>query len=168
MKRFTWLAALICLASTISNAQATGGIPVDTSIFHRIKQATDSYKVDTSAPPDDRITRKIIELRSLRGGFNVNEMLEFKIAEDRQKGETSAATLNTLSDFFTRGNGKRWLNNATVWIYRNYFSYKELKQLVRFYKTAGGKKMARDFPLIIVQSAMAVEIIRDYGSQSNK
>jgi hypothetical protein len=48
-----------------------------------------------------------------------------------------------------------------IHIYRQHFTYNELKQLVRFYKTSAGKKMAKDFPLIMMKSLIAAQIIHD-------
>jgi hypothetical protein len=126
----------------------------------RIMKEASAYKPDTTSPPADKITQKIIELRKLRGGFNINEAIAFKLEEDRQKGETPADVQKKFADFFTAGNGKRWLDNATIWLYRNRFSYNELKQLVKFYKTSAGQKMASDFPIIMLESLAAAEMLK--------
>ncbi len=47
--------------------------------FERIMSGVKEYKFDTSSVPDDKVTRKIIELRGLRGGFNINEAIDFKL-----------------------------------------------------------------------------------------
>lgn len=131
-------------------------------IFNRIDSSIKDFKPDTTTAPDDKITRKIIELRNLRGGFNINEAVDFKIQEDRQKKEMPEGILNQMHLFFESGNGKRWLNNATIWIYRQHFNYRELKQLVKFYKTSAGKKMASNFPVIMMQSLKAAEVIKGF------
>ena len=97
----------------------------------------------------------------MRGGFNINEVIEFKIEEDRQKNEVPKAELDKVANFFTSGNGKKWLNNAMIWIYRNHFTYSELKKLVKFYKTPAGQKMATELPLIMVKSLKAGEMIKE-------
>jgi len=109
-----------------------------------------------------------MQLRNLRGGFKINEAIDFKIEEDRQKNETSKTEMDKLSDFFKSGNGKRWLDNAVIWIYRSYFTYKELKQLVKFYKTSAGQKMATNFPIIMMQSLKAAEMIKDSYTEQQK
>ena len=130
------------------------------SIFERIAKSVKDYKIDTTNAPDDKITRKIIELRRLRGGFNINEVVDFKLEEDRQKKEIPVEELDRLSQFFKTGNGKKWLDNSAIWIYRQHFSYKDLRQLVRFYKTSAGQKMADDFPIVMMQSLAAAEMIK--------
>jgi len=135
-------------------------------IFDKLAAVMKQFQPDTTAPPNDRITRKIIELRQLRGGFNIDEMLQYKLEEDRQKKETPIEAINQFANFIQSGDGKRWLNNAVIWVYREHFTYKELKQLVRFYKTDAGKKMATDSPIIIIKSLQAAERIKEtYGQQ---
>jgi uncharacterized protein len=130
-------------------------------IFQKITNELKDYKIDTSEAPDDKITRKINELRALRGGFNINEAISFKIQEDETKGEVPKTTTDFLKQEFAMGDGKLWLDNATVWIYRRHFNYKELKQLVKFYKTSAGQKLANDFPFIMMKTLMAAQLIHD-------
>lgn len=138
------------------------------NVFKRVEKSMKEFTLDTTAAPDDKITRKIIQLRSLKGGFNINEALDFKIEEERQDKETNSVELDKLSLFFKSGNGKKWLDNAVIWIYRRNFNYKELKHLVKFYKTPAGQKMANDFPIIMMQSLAAAEMIKDIYTQQQK
>jgi len=148
-------------ADTAKHTQDFAGI-------ERIMKEVSTYKPDTTSPPADKITQKIIELRKLRGGFNVNEAIAFKLEEDRQKGETPADVQKKLADFFTAGNGRRWLDNATIWLYRNRFSYAELKRLVKFYRTSAGQKMASDFPVIMLESLAAAQTLKDAFEKEQK
>jgi len=139
---------------------------VASGIYERINKTMTDFKLDTSICPSDKIKSKILELRNLRGEFNINEVVRFKIEEDRTKNEVSKEEINKLSEFFNSGKGKRWLDNAVIWIYRRHFTYKELKQLVKFYKTSGGRKMSTEYPLIIVESLKTAELLKDiYISQ---
>lgn len=133
---------------------------VDLSVFERLTTEVKNYKPDTSAVPNDKVTRKIIEVRELKGGFNINEAVAFKIEEERQKKETPKEELDKMAAFFKSGNGKKWLDNAVIWIYRQRFTYKELRQLAKFYRTPAGKKMGNDFPVIMLQSLAAGEMIK--------
>ncbi len=130
------------------------------SIYDRITGQLTNFKPDTTSAPNDKTTSKIRELISLRGGFNIHEAVGFMIEEERRKGEKEAAQLDQLAYYFTRGNGYQRLNNAAIWIYRNHFTYKELKQLVNFYKTSAGKKMADDFPVIALKSMATAEMLK--------
>jgi hypothetical protein len=85
----------------------------------------------------------------------------FKLGEDEQKSETPKATLSYLKEQFTNGKGKQWLDNAVIHIYRDQFNYKELKQLVKFYKTSAGQKFATNFPFIMIKTLMAGQIIQE-------
>lgn len=159
MKKIT--AVFILLMSTIIiNAQTT-----DTGIFERLTAEMKEFKLDTSTAPNDKLTKKIIELRTLRGGFNITEAIAFKIAEERTKEGANKAEIDKMDAFFTTGNGKRWLDNAVTWIYRKQFTYEEVSALVKFYKTTAGKKMANSFPLIMVQSLKAAEDIQEQLKQ---
>jgi hypothetical protein len=126
----------------------------------RVQKAMDGFKPDTSAVPDDKITRKIIEIRSAAGKFNINDMIQFKFAEALQKGEMSKADFEKMSAYMEVGEGKRLLDNAVIWIYRSHFSYHELKKLARFFNSEAGKKWNREFPLVLLQSAKAAESIQ--------
>ena len=136
-------------------------IPVTgASIFEKITKGLESYKIDTSAPPDDKLSRMIFTLRNLKGGFNINEAIDFKIEEDRKKGEMPVSEINALADYFKTGQGKILLDNAVTWIYRHHFSYKEVKALVKFYRSSAGQKLATEFPIIMLKSLAAGEIIK--------
>ena len=150
---------LLIFASILASAQ------VDTAgkagAFQKIMAEVQSYKIDTTAVPEERITRKIRQLRYLKGGFNINEAIAFKMDEDEAKKEMPAETIEKLRKEFTSGRAKQLLDNATTWIYRQHFDYKELKQLVKFYKTSAGQKLATDFPVIMLKSLMAAQLIKD-------
>lgn len=160
-KLFFFPFLIIVLSSRIYAQNDSTKNPQIAGTFERIAREVQQYKIDTSAVPDDKVTRKIIELRELRGGFNINEVVAYKLQEDDKKNETPKATLKMLKESFENGKGKEWLDNATIHIYRQQFSYKELKQLVKFYKTSAGQKMAEVFPYIMLKTLMAAQIIHD-------
>jgi uncharacterized protein len=139
-------------------------------IFDRLTKDLKEYRPDTTAVPNDKITKVIIELRNLRGGFNINEAIEYKLEEDKQKKEISEADFESFSVYFKNGNGKKWLDNAVIWIYRQHFTYQELKQLVKFYKTPAGQKIATEFPVVMMKSLAAAEGIKNMymQGQTNK
>ena len=166
MKKNILLFVLIfCYAIVFAQNDSTNFHP---AIFDRIAKSTSEFQLDTTEVPADKITKKIIELRKLRGGFNINEAIDFKLQEDKQKGEVPAAEMEKLTSFFRTGAGKRWLDNAVIWIYRRHFTYNELNDLVKFYKTPGGRKMATDFPLIMMESLRASEMIKEAYEQQQK
>lgn len=162
MKKTHWILLLCLFAVKSSFAQTTDTANAKqlASVFERLTREMGGFKPDTTAPPADKVTQKIIELRSLRGGFNINEAIAFKLEEEKQKGEMPADAQQKMKDYFTTGNGGRLLDNAVIWIYRKQFTYDELKDMVKFYKTAAGQKMAEAFPLIMLKSLAAGEMLK--------
>ncbi|MES2776529.1 MAG: DUF2059 domain-containing protein [Bacteroidota bacterium] len=160
---------LLATAITASSQSDTALNEKQASIFDKISKGVKEYKLDTSLAPNDKITKKIIELRDLKGGFNINEAIDYKLEEDRLKGEIPATEFAKFSEFMKSGNGKKWIDNAVIWIYRRLFTYRELKQLIKFYKTPAGRKMSDEFPVIMLQSLAAGEMIKDlYSKQQPK
>lgn len=154
MKKYIFL--LFFLSHQYGNSQE------DTStIFDRISEKMKAFEIDTSAVPNDKLTKKITELRNLKGGFNINEAMEYKIIEARNKKELSESAYEDIKKFITVGNGKKWIDNSIIWIYRKHFSYKEIKQLVKFYKSSTGQKLAIEFPIIMIQSVKSAEFVME-------
>lgn len=139
-----------------------------TPIFEKIALEMKEFKLDTTAVPNDKLSKRIEKLRSLKGGFNINEAIEFKIAEERSKENAPTEELNKIEAFFKNGNGKKWLNNAVIWIYRKQFTLKEINQLIRFYKSSAGQKMSEKFPILMIQSLKAGEEIKENFVQQLK
>jgi hypothetical protein len=146
--------SILFLAHTSSYAQA------DSSIFNNIREAMMQFKPDYSTPPDDKITRKIKELRDLKGGFNINGAIAYKLGEDRKENKMPEKEWKALGEYMS-GEGAVKVNNAVTWIYRSHFSYKELQQLVKFYKTAAGRKMNKEFPLLMLKSMLVAQEVKD-------
>lgn len=167
MKSILLLGIFAIFLATSSFAQSDSS-KTNSASFEHISIALKNFKLDTSAVPNDKVTRLINELRNLRGGFNINEAIEFKIAEQKQKNELTSHEAEKLSIYFKSGNGKKWLDNAITWIYREQFTAKELKQLIRFYKSSAGEKMATAFPLLMMKSLMAGEAIKAMYDASNR
>ncbi len=167
MKKEIAATVVACFIATIGFSQAdTAENKTMPGIFSKLMQSAQVFQPDTTTPPDDKITRKIVKLRRLRGGFNINEAVDFKIEEEWQNKETPEAELEKKARFFKSGEGKRWLDNAATWVYRQQFSYKEIKKMVRFYKSAAGQKLAEEFPVIMIQLLKAAETIGEwYGQQ---
>lgn len=150
------IATLFCLlfVTILLHAQSSAA-----ETFQRISAAAENYVVDTTAVPDDKLTAAIKKLRRVKGGFNINEAILFKIAEDRNKGDITKEESDKLEDFFANKNGKVWLENAVIHIHRNIFTLSEVKQLTKFYQSEAGKKMSANFPVIMLQSMKAAEKI---------
>lgn len=130
-----------------------------TSIFKRISTELKNFHIDTTEPPNDKLTKKIAELRTLRGGFSIDEAIQFKLGEEKEAGKIAGTTPDQLKSYFTNGHGYTLLTRAVTWIYRNEFSLKDVKQLVKFYKTNAGQKLSARFPIIMLESLAAAELI---------
>ena len=138
------------------------------SIFQTLSKSLKEFSPDTTSLPNDKITRKIIQLRELRGGFNINEAIAFKLEEDREKNEIPKAEFEKFAAYMQLGDGRRLLDNAVNHIYRQSFTYKELKQIARFYQRPGGKKMAEVFPAVMLKSLAAGEMIKTLYENNRK
>jgi hypothetical protein len=160
LQRLTCLLFFSVLAFT-AFAQPATEAPKTPSVYESIMGELKDFKIDTSAVPDDKITRKINELRQLGGVFNINGAVAFKLEEERSKKEKPAAEIEKMAAYLQTGRGKTLLDNAITWIYRKEFTYRELKDLVKFYKTSAGKKTATRFPAIMLKSLAAAQIVHD-------
>ncbi len=163
MKKFITL--LFIIFTFCSHAQ---NVKTTAPIFEKIVLEMKEFKLDTTAVPNDKLSKRIEKLRSLKGGFNINEAIEFKIAEERSKENAPTKELDKIEAFFKTGNGKKQLNNAVIWIYRKQFTLKEINQLIRFYKSSAGQKMAEKFPILMIQSLKAGEEIKENYVQQLK
>ncbi len=160
MKRFIGFSIAYFMIVTSTFSQVEAGTSKRSTIFERLTKEIKEYRPDTTAVPNDKITNAIIQFRNLRGGFNINEAIEYKLEEDKQKKEIPESEFEKFSVFLKSGNGKIWLDNAIIWIYRKHFTYRELKKLIKFYKSSAGQKMAMEFPLIMLKSLAAAESIQ--------
>lgn len=136
-------------------------------IFQKISSTVKDFKVNTSAVPEDQFTREIRKLRVMKGGFNINEAILFKIGEDQQKGDLNKEEAEKLEKFFSTGKGKTELDNAVIWIYRDLFTITEIRKLTQFYKSSAGQKLSQNFPLIMVESLKAAEEIGKEYKKAN-
>ena len=138
------------------------------AVFNKITTEAMNFKVDTSAVPQDKLTKKIKKLIETKGGFNIYEAIQFKIAEDLNKKEISNSEAQKREQFFTTGKGKKWLDNAIIWMYRNQFSLSEIKKLTQFYTSSVGKKMTEKFPTLMLESMKSAEKIMEIYKQENQ
>ncbi len=157
-----YIYVLVIVFPTLIHAQSDTIQPRKiTNALQTIVEEVKNYKIDTSDVPHDRLTRKINELRSAKAGINIDDIIMYKINEEEEKNEKPKEITAALKKQFTSGKGKRLLDNATIWIYRQTFTYKEIKQLIHFYKTGAGKKLSRDYPVLLLKTLMATEKVHD-------
>lgn len=165
MSKLLFVLSLLCIS--FSGFAQTSIVP-DSSIFARIAKELKDFKADTSKMPEDSGTMAVQELRALRGGFNINEVISFKISEDSVKGDLSPKEAKELGQYFRSGQGKAWLDNAITRIYQSHFTEEEIQELVRFYQTPAGQKLANEYPIIMMQSIAAGQMVKDAFPQKKK
>ena len=74
--------------------------------YTRIMSQVQGYQIDTTTPPTDKTTRLIGQLRELRGGFNINEAVLFKIGEEENKKEKIEGRTGNDKDILYNWQGK--------------------------------------------------------------
>lgn len=160
MKKFLFITLLGCLLCVNVHAQnhvtQKENVP---AFMQRVTKEISEFKIDTTTVPNDKITRKIEELRKYRGNFNVNTLVDFMLQQEKNSHKIPEASYNKAYNFFKNGDGARWLHNAVIWIYRKHFTYKELKAMTRFYKSSAGQKWASEFPIVAIQNFLAAQQI---------
>jgi len=78
--------------------------------------------------------------------------------DEQQKDTTHAKGFyNELLKKVTTGRTSELIENSLVNLYRRTFTEKEIDELVSFYKTSAGKKMDKEFLLILVESVKDAE-----------
>jgi hypothetical protein len=119
-------------------------------------------KVDTSAPPNNRLTTQVRLLRDERGWFNIGAMIRLSIEGQRANDTThSKEYYDRLLEDCEHGNAHRLIDNIFVNLYRQCFTEAEINQLVGFYKTSAGKKIATDFIVLTITGANAAnEVVK--------
>lgn len=156
MKRGVVIFCFLCLNLCLAQNQKQ-------EVFKKITSTLKDFKVNTTAVPEDQLTKEIRKLRETKGGFNINEAISFKIGEDLAKGDLTQSDAEKLDQFFKSGKGKKELDNAVIWIYRDLFTTPEVRQLTRFYKSSAGQKLSENFPIVMLESLKAAEeIMKSY------
>ena len=150
MKRSVVIFCFLCLNFVVAQNQKDG-------VFEKITATLKDFKVNTTAVPEDQLTREIRKLRETKGGFNINEAISFKIGEDLTKGDLTQLESEKLDQFFKSGKGKSDLDNAVIWIYRDLFTTSEVRKLTKFYKSSAGQKLSENFPIVMLESLKAAE-----------
>lgn len=120
--RFCCVTFLFC-AFLSSKAQED----VTASKIFKALSDSNTFKLDTSTAPADILTRKIKQLRSIRGNFNPNELIKFKIKEEQSKSkEFPPEFYKRLLTEFETGTANVKLENTIINLYRKYFTLKIL------------------------------------------
>jgi len=133
---------------------------IDSSFILKLKalDTANILKSDTVSVPDDPLTSKIKLLMSERRGLTIGTILKLKITEEQQKDTTHSKDFyNKLLEDVTKGKTSKLIENSLINLYRRTFTEKEVEQLINFYQTSAGKKMDKEFILLLVQSVKDAE-----------
>jgi hypothetical protein len=128
---------------------------IDSAFILRLKalDTANILKTDTAAVPNDPFTQKIKQLLAEKRGISVAAILKFKIMEEQQKDTVhSKEFYKKLTEDITTGKTSQLLENSLVNIYRRTFTENEIDELIKFFQTSAGKKMDKEFLLLLVQS----------------
>jgi hypothetical protein len=147
MKLILLLTALLASISAFSQ--------IDSAFILKLKalDTANILKTDTVPVPNDSFTQKIKQLLGEKNGLTVGAILRIKIMDEQQKDTVhSKEFYKKLIEDITTGKTSRLLENSIINIYRRTFTESEIDQLISFFKTSAGKKMDKEFLLLLVQS----------------
>lgn len=134
---------------------------VDSAFLLQLKSldTANTLMTDTLPVPDDALTKKIRQLRAERaGGVTTEAILKIKLAEEKEKDKLhDAGYYHKLEQEITTGRTGQLLENIMINLYRRNFTEDEIDDLLRFYKSSAGKKMDKEFFLLMVRSVKGAE-----------
>ncbi|MDQ6763013.1 MAG: DUF2059 domain-containing protein [Bacteroidota bacterium] len=133
---------------------------MDTAFIAKIKSldTANILKLDTAAVPNDVLTAKIKQLRSEKKGLTLETILKIKLSEEQQKDTShSKAYYDALVADVTKGKTSKLIENSLINLYRNNFTEQEIDDVIKFYKTSAGKKMDKEYILLMVESIKDAE-----------
>ena|SRR6266498_2062918 len=128
---------------------------IDSSFILKLKalDTANILKSDTVSVPDDQLTKKIKLLMSEKKGLTLGTILKIKIREEQQKDTVhSKEFYNKLLEDVTTGKTSKLIEKSLINLYRRTFTEKEVDELKNFYQTSAGKKIDKEFLLLLVQS----------------
>ena len=128
---------------------------IDSAFILKLKalDTANILKTDTVAVPNDALTQKIKQLLGEKNGLTVTAILKIKIMDEQQKDTVhSKEFYRKLMEDITTGKTSKLLENSLINIYRRTFTENEIDELIKFFQTSAGKKMDKEFLLLLVQS----------------
>jgi hypothetical protein len=110
---------------------------------------------DTTAPPDDALTKEIRRYLVITGSTKLGFQFA-KMIVDAQKGNTVDTPPKEFYDLFYQKleseRGIRLFENFLVNIYRTHYTVDDMQKMNEFYQTPVGKKILTTMPLILQES----------------
>lgn len=133
---------------------------MDTAFIAKLKSldTANMLKLDTATVPNDPLTAKIKQLRSEKKGLTLETIIKMKLAEQQQSNTThSKDYYDKLMEDVTKGKTSKLIENSLINLYRNNFTEPEIDELIKFYQTSAGKKMDKEYILLMVESMKDAE-----------
>ncbi len=133
---------------------------MDTAFIAKLKSldTANILKLDTAAVPNDALTAKIKKLRSEKKGLTLETILKMKLTEEQQKDTVhSKAYYDALTADITKGTTSKLIENSLINLYRSNFTEREIDDLIKFYQTSAGKKMDKEYILLMIESIKDAE-----------
>jgi hypothetical protein len=103
-------------------------------------------EIDTTAAPNDELTKEIKKLLVVTNALGASDLLMKGALESQRKNNTSLP-----DEFYARmlqgiekGEIGHYLENVVIKIYRQKFTIEEVKEVIKFYDSPVGKKMAAE------------------------
>jgi hypothetical protein len=103
-------------------------------------------EIDTIPAPNDELTKEIKKMIVVTNGMGTSETLMKGALESQRKSNTSLA-----DEFYVRmlqavenGQISGYITNVIVKIYRQKFTVEEIREIIKFYDSPIGKKMAAE------------------------
>lgn len=120
---------------------------------------------DTTAVPQDELTKEITHLLNITGAINLGKQFAQNLA-NVQKNSTANQLPQEFYDRmmqeFESGQTGKWFVNSIIRIYREHFTVEELKAITAFYETPVGKKAISILPVAMQQCMKEGEKIGGY------
>jgi hypothetical protein len=121
--------------------------------------------IDTTAAPNDDLTKEIKKLLSITNSMNTAVVVMKATIESQRKSQN----VQLPEEFYTRfiaaiDNGQigGMLENVIIKIYRQKFTKEEMQEVIKFYESPVGKKMAAESAFIASSSSTEGEKIGQY------
>jgi hypothetical protein len=121
--------------------------------------------IDTTAAPNDDLTKEIKKLLSITNSMNTAVVVMKGTIESQRQNPN----VQLPEEFYTRfiaaiDNGQvgGMLENAIIKIYRQKFTKEEMQEVIKFYESPVGKKMAGESAFIANNSRIEGEKIGQY------
>jgi uncharacterized protein len=122
-------------------------------------------EIDTVPPPNDELTAAIKQLIEVTNGMNTSKTVMKGSLESQRKLNPNQVP----DEFYVRmlaavesGQVNGYIENIVVKVYRQKFTLEEVKEVVKFYDSPIGKKMAVEAPVIANAARMEGEKVGQY------